>query len=246
MIGGHRWDLLRVFLLWWTIVLVVVEAGFVVVSKNTRAYCGSGIIGGDSSSSTSSRTHSVILMAEPQQDHSQTTTTDDDPPDSFQLFGRFKIAPSQIFFQSKWSAGIVNLRPIVPGHVLVISKRVVPYLSDLEEDEYLDLWQSVRIIQRMLKRQQEDMDFNVAVQDGRAAGQSVPHVHVHILPRTKGDFERNDDIYDQLEQWAPRPLSTEIKPSLDVPADQNRVDRTMEEMQQEAETYRRLLLASNP
>lgn len=36
-------------------------------------------------------------------------------------------------------------------------------------------------------------------QDGAAAGQSVPHVHVHLLPRRPGDYERNDDVYEELE-----------------------------------------------
>lgn len=38
------------------------------------------------------------------------------------------------------------------------------------------------------------------LQDGPLAGQSVPHVHVHVLPRRAGDFARNDDVYDALEQ----------------------------------------------
>lgn len=37
------------------------------------------------------------------------------------------------------------------------------------------------------------------MQDGPAAGQSVPHVHIHILPRRAGDFERNDQVYDAIE-----------------------------------------------
>ena len=55
-----------------------------------------------------------------------------DTEQEFQLFGRFKIATSQIFYRSKHSFAMVNLRPLVPGHVLVVSNRVVPFLSDLE------------------------------------------------------------------------------------------------------------------
>lgn len=36
-------------------------------------------------------------------------------------------------------------------------------------------------------------------QDGEAAGQSVPHVHIHCLPRKPGDFPRNDDVYEALD-----------------------------------------------
>ena len=37
------------------------------------------------------------------------------------------------------------------------------------------------------------------MKDGQHAGQSVPHVHVHILPRRPGDFEKNDDVYDAID-----------------------------------------------
>jgi bis(5'-adenosyl)-triphosphatase len=39
----------------------------------------------------------------------------------------------------------------------------------------------------------------VSIQDGVDAGQTIPHLHVHVLPRKKGDFEKNDDIYDKLQ-----------------------------------------------
>ena len=80
----------------------------------------------------------------------------------------------------------------------------------------------------------------MAVQDGMGAGQSVPHVHVHILPRYCGDLERNDDIYDQLESWAPRDEMTLHKPKIEVPDDSERRDRTVDEMAEEALLYRSL------
>lgn len=123
-------------------------------------------------------------------------------------------------------------------------ERIVATMEELTEDEYLDMWKSARIVQSLLKRHYtETTAFNVAVQDGRAAGQSVPHVHVHILPRKGGDFERNDDIYQEIEEWAPRDelKESKINGSIEVPDDEDRVDRTHDMMAEEASWYRKLL-----
>ncbi|KAG7373956.1 HIT-like domain containing protein [Nitzschia inconspicua] len=156
-------------------------------------------------------------------------------------FGRFVIPKASIFSRTALSAAFVNLRPIVPGHVLIMPQRIVPLMADLTTEEYTDMWLLVRQVQGMLQRHYNATAFNVAVQDGRAAGQSVPHVHVHILPRTKGDFQRNDDIYEALEEWAPRIDMVKERTSIDVPDDKDRVDRTLDMMAEEAATYRRLL-----
>ena len=161
--------------------------------------------------------------------------------DNNMKFGRFEIPSSHIFCRTKLTGAFVNLRPIVPGHVLVCPYRVVAKMEDLSEDEYLDMWSSVRKVQLILKNHYHATAFNVAVQDGIAAGQSVPHVHVHILPRVEGDFQRNDDVYEELELWAPREDVSKQRTDIEVPEDKDRVNRTSERMAQEAATYRNLL-----
>uniref|UniRef100_A0A8C1ZPF7 Fragile histidine triad diadenosine triphosphatase n=1 Tax=Cyprinus carpio TaxID=7962 RepID=A0A8C1ZPF7_CYPCA len=42
--------------------------------------------------------------------------------------------------------------------------------------------------------------FTIATGDGPEAGQTVKHVHVHVLPRKAGDFDKNDSIYDELQK----------------------------------------------
>ncbi len=102
----------------------------------------------------------------------------------------------------------------------------------------------------------EDGSFNIAIQDGIEAGQSVEHVHVHIIPRTKGDG-KGDGIYDELageegnvggKLWD-RDMSTrEVDKKLgerSVPwgrfpkiEDEKRMPRSKEEMEEEAEMFR--------
>ncbi|CAD6256236.1 unnamed protein product [Miscanthus lutarioriparius] len=69
--------------------------------------------------------------------------------------------------------------------------------------------------------------------DGPQAGQAVAHVHIHLIPRKKRDFEKNDEIYDVIDV-----KEKELKEKLDL--DIERKDRTMDEMAQEANEYRAL------
>ena len=157
------------------------------------------------------------------------------------MFGKFVIPAASVFYRSAASSyAFVNLRPLVPGHVLVIPHANVPLLADLTDEAYLDLWKTVRVVQAILRLQYPAATaFNVAVQDGRDAGQSVPHAHVHVLPRVAGDYEPNDQIYTDLEEWAPRDRSSKVK--LDVPDDAARRDRTRQEMADEASLYRQIV-----
>lgn len=101
------------------------------------------------------------------------------------MFGKFVIPKASVFYRSASVDGdtstktyaFVNLRPIVPGHALVIPSEIVPTMDDLSEEAYLDMWKTVRKVQAALRQHYTTTTaFNVAVQDGRAAGQSVPHV----------------------------------------------------------------------
>ena len=106
------------------------------------------------------------------------------------LFGPHTIHSSQVFYESALSIGFVNIKPIVPGHILVIPKRVERRVMDLTTDEYVDLFASVRFIAPRLEKHYEAQALNIAIQDGVESGQSVPHVHVHVLPRKTGTFRK--------------------------------------------------------
>lgn len=93
----------------------------------------------------------------------------------------------------------MNLKPLLPGHILVSPLRVAPHLSDLSKDEIADLFLTVTRIQRTLQRVYGAAAFNIAVQDGKAAGQSVPHVHCHVIPRKAGDAGGDDKVHEWLE-----------------------------------------------
>jgi diadenosine tetraphosphate (Ap4A) HIT family hydrolase len=143
------------------------------------------------------------------------------------LFGPFTCKSSQVFYESPLSLCFVNLKPIVPGHVLVIPKRVCPRFADMTSEEVQDLWATVHHIGPVIEKHYGCDALNLAIQDGRSSGQSVEHVHVHVLPRKPNDFRRNDDVYEELENQKLDP-------------DAERRPRTDAEMAEEATTLRAL------
>ncbi|CAG7959765.1 unnamed protein product [Penicillium olsonii] len=116
-------------------------------------------------------------------------------------FGSFIVTP-QVFLTTPLSFALVNLKPILPGHVLVSPRRVVPRVTDLTPAETSDLFLTVRRVGRMVERVYGASSLNIAVQDGVYAGQSVPHVHAHIIPRKAADLDHRggtDAVYDLLD-----------------------------------------------
>ncbi|KAL7582270.1 hypothetical protein Lser_V15G42070 [Lactuca serriola] len=149
-------------------------------------------------------------------------------------FGPYKIDQKEVFYSTDLSYALVNLRPLLPAHVLVCPKREVKRFVDLTTEETSDLWISAQKIGRQLEKYHKASSLTFAIQDGPQAGQTVPHVHIHIVPRKGGDFENNDEIYDAIDE-----KEKELKKTLDL--DKERKDRSMEEMAKEADEYRKLI-----
>ncbi len=77
--------------------------------------------------------------------------------------------------------------PVSKGHTLVVPRKHVANLFELARHEQLALWDLVeRVRERLVEEHQPD-GFNIGLNDGLAAGQTVPHVHVHVIPRYNGD-----------------------------------------------------------
>ncbi|XP_044210673.1 bis(5'-adenosyl)-triphosphatase [Thunnus albacares] len=115
-------------------------------------------------------------------------------------FGQHLIKASAVFLQTELSFALVNRKPVVPGHVLVCPLRPVQRFRDLQPDEVADLFITAQRVANMVETYFNATSLTIAIQDGPEAGQTVKHVHVHVLPRKAGDFERNDSVYDELQK----------------------------------------------
>ena len=115
-------------------------------------------------------------------------------------FGPHIVKSTSAFYRTGLSIAFVNRKPVLPGHVLVCPIREVEHLSDLNAAEMADLFLAVQSVAEAIKKHYDVSSVTIAVQDGPDAGQSVKHVHVHVLPRKPGDFADNDDVYKHLEK----------------------------------------------
>lgn len=200
-------------------------------------------------------------------------------------FGPFEVT-SQVFLTTLHSFALVNLKPLLPGHVLVCPRKPHRRLTDLAATELTDLFSAVQRVQRMLARHyfststssfssssstkqppETAGSFNIAVQDGPEAGQTVPHVHVHVIPRAAGlgtaaAAGRPDELYERMhgedgnvggQLWdaaaaADAAAAVVVSRRRPEPAgafppieDADRAPRSMEEMEAEAGVFRELL-----
>lgn len=77
--------------------------------------------------------------------------------------------------------------PLSPGHSLVLSRRHVAGFFDLETDEQAAILELVNAARGSLDEEFRPDGYNVGVNVGAAGGQTIPHVHVHVIPRYHGD-----------------------------------------------------------
>ncbi|RWS20304.1 nitrilase and fragile histidine triad fusion protein NitFhit-like protein, partial [Leptotrombidium deliense] len=117
-------------------------------------------------------------------------------------FGDVQIHDYQLFYKTTSTFAFVNHRPVLPGHVLVAPLRnTARRLSDLTTAEITDLFLCVQKVQKAVETEYGANSSTIAIQDGIDAGQSIFHLHVHIIPRKKGDFSGNiDQIYSELQK----------------------------------------------
>ncbi|XP_071701107.1 bifunctional bis(5'-adenosyl)-triphosphatase/adenylylsulfatase FHIT-like [Rutidosis leptorrhynchoides] len=152
----------------------------------------------------------------------------------YYTFGPHKIDRRDVFYSTDLLYAFVNLRPVLPAHVLVCPKREVKRFADLTTKETSEMWVTAKRIGNLLETYHKASSLTFTIQDGPQAGQSVAHVHIHIIPGKAGDFEENDEIYDAINE-----SDKELNKRLDL--DKVRKDRSSEERIREAEEYRKLI-----
>lgn len=118
------------------------------------------------------------------------------------------------FAESDNFRAIYNRAPILPGHSLVIPKQHVESMMELTENELAEMMTFSRKVIRILFKTFQAQAFDLTIQDGAAAGQTVPHLHLHLIPRISADLPNPGDWYPLLEKSQAESVDSELRTRL--------------------------------
>jgi len=97
------------------------------------------------------------------------------------------LLPDRVIDGNATAITIRDGYPVSPGHTLLIPKRHTASFFDLSQQERADLLGLLDRAKLALDREFQPQGYNIGINDGTAAGQTVPHLHVHLIPRFVGD-----------------------------------------------------------
>ncbi len=123
---------------------------------------------------------------------------------------------AQCFLSYRGFMAIYNIAPALPGHSLIIPKRHVASFMDLDESELQALMVLSQRCARILKTAFGTTAFNWSIQDHPDAGQTIQHLHLHLLPRSPADLASPGDWYPLLhgETTTYTSIDSEQRPKL--------------------------------
>jgi histidine triad (HIT) family protein len=96
--------------------------------------------------------------------------------------------PASIAYSDEKVMAIMDIQPVNPGHVLIIPKIHAAQLSELDQETGAHMFKTTMRIAEALRRSDIKCEgMNLFLADGETAGQEIFHVHLHVIPRFRGD-----------------------------------------------------------
>jgi len=121
-----------------------------------------------------------------------------------------RTAPSHVIYEDEEFIAILDRYPIAIGHTLVLPRKHFERVNDLSPKEFCSLYARVHALNALITARLGASASHISINDGAAANQLVPHLHVHIIPRSENDSagftarkllrpEQMDEIREKLE-----------------------------------------------
>lgn len=97
------------------------------------------------------------------------------------------IEPERVLYEDTYSYAIRDGFPVSDGHILIIPKRHIDSFFDVTREERTALLNTLARMKTELDTEFQPDAYNIGINDGSAAGQTIPHLHIHLIPRYRGD-----------------------------------------------------------
>jgi bis(5'-adenosyl)-triphosphatase len=115
------------------------------------------------------------------------------------IFCTKAVKDKSFYSTSKFSA-VYNLAPILPGHSLIIPNAHYESLTELSDQDLGEMMVFARKVTSLLKTVFNCNGFDWTIQDGESAGQTIPHLHLHIIPRKPLDLPSSNEWYSKIPE----------------------------------------------
>ncbi len=99
-----------------------------------------------------------------------------------------ELSPARILLSDDGVIALFDAYPVTPGHTLVVPTEHVSSLFELPAEDQTKIWRFTGRVRQLLAERLKVDSFNVGINDGEAAGQTVGHAHIHVIPRRLGDL----------------------------------------------------------
>jgi diadenosine tetraphosphate (Ap4A) HIT family hydrolase len=96
---------------------------------------------------------------------------------------------SRIVLRNKVGFVLRDGFPVTPGHLLIVPNKHIRHYFEADPAEKRELWALVEEAKRYLDSKESPDGYNIGINVGEAAGQTVFHLHIHLIPRRKGDVK---------------------------------------------------------
>ena len=94
---------------------------------------------------------------------------------------------AKVIYENDEALGILDVHPIARGHTMIIPKIHVSSIFDLPDDRIGSVFQGVKKAAELLDKKLAPEGFTYGINQGEASGQTVSHLHIHIVPRWSSD-----------------------------------------------------------
>jgi diadenosine tetraphosphate (Ap4A) HIT family hydrolase len=99
-----------------------------------------------------------------------------------------KIPQSEYLHETKHFFVVFDGYPVSPGHCLIVSKAMRADFFDLSQEERIELTETILSVRSLIDAKYAPGGYNLGMNCGRVAGQTVMHFHCHVIPRYGGDM----------------------------------------------------------